>query len=224
MSKSYTALRSEIISILAKAELAIRARVAELDCETQEPRNLDLDVIDEDYCGCSVSMIDALEDIVEKNNKGLIHSDYQTDMKNIESFLAKLKADEDRIKSVNGDALTVRGRAMAEIKLERDAEIAELVGNQVLLNVRVKTGKLSEDQVKAVNALFAEKGFVGGVVQGTNWSNFIGLAECSADDLYAEVVSAVPNTTKNFIGKKVKVSQYDLANSFHAEVRNIVGY
>ena len=223
MSKSYAALKPAIVSILVNHALAVRERVSQPDCHYEKSRNIDIDLPHSDYYGNSVSLIEALEYAVEQNKQGEIHSDYQSDMKNLETFLVKLKADQSRIEAANKENDVIRARVVAVMESKRDAAIEALVGKHVLYNVRVKTGKLSEEQVKAVNTLFAEKGFVGGVVQETNWSNFVGLAECSADDLYAEVVAAVPNTTKNFISKKVEVKAVDLIRDLDAEVRNVVG-
>lgn len=223
MSKSYAALKPAIVSILVNHALAVRERVSQPDCHYEKPRNIDIDLPHSDYYGNSVSLIEALEYAVEQNKQGEIHSDYQSDMKNLETFLVKLKADEARIETANKEADVVRSRVVAVMESERDASIEALVGKHTLYNVRVKTGKLSEEQVKAANALFEEKGFVGGVVSGTNWSNFVGLSEGSSDDLYAEVVAAVPNTTKNFISKKVEVKDVDLINDLASEVRSIVG-
>ena len=218
MSKSYVHLHSAILSILVKAKLAERARLAESDCQIETPRNLDLDIPDADYCGCSLNMIEALEDIVEKNKKGEIHNNYQSDIKNIESFLEKLKSDENHIQTINDAAIVVRERVIAEIVSKRDKEVAELTNNQKMLSVKVKTGKLSEEQVKAIQNIFANKGFKDGLVRETNWSRFIGLSEGSADDLYNEVVNAVPNTTKNFISKKVEVSEVNIVDYLNQEV------
>lgn len=223
MSKSYAALKPAIVSVLVSHTLALRERVSQPDCYSEKSRNIDIDLPHSDYYGNSVNLIEALEYAVEQNKQGEIHSDYQTDMKNIETFLAKLKADEARIETANKEADVVRSRVVAVMESERDAAIEALVGKHTLYNVRVKTGKLSEEQVKAANALFEEKGFVGGVVSGTNWSNFVGLSEGSSDDLYAEVVAAVPKTTKNFISKKVEVKDVDLINDLASEVRSIVG-
>lgn len=218
MSKSYVNLQPVIASIMAKYATAKAARLAEQDCHIETPRNLDLDIADADYCGCSINMIEALKDIVNKNKEGSIHSDYQEDVKHIESFLERLEVDESVIQANNEKAKCVRDNVIAKFDEERDAEIADLLGNNKLFYVSVKTGKLSEEQVKVVNALLNEKGFLGVKVQRTNWSSFVGFSEGSADELHEkiikEIIAGVPSTTKNFIGQKIAVSETRLINYF----------
>lgn len=206
MLKSFVKLQNEIMSILVESEQAKHDRLTQQDCNIMRSHDEKIKI---KGSNSAVSLLNTLESIVGFIKSKGVYSSYYSELEKIEPVMQKIKAEELAIQMSNLSAQNTRKNIIQDMDFLRNEKIAKLIGSNIFYNVKVKTGKISQVKIDALNSFFAERGFTGPeIIEG--YSVFTGLSEENSSEITVKILKLIKNQTGYFIRQEVLVEEEDI--------------